>query len=455
MSNAVGSDHTPIVSEQQLADHLAAGCKPAVQFRIGTEHEKFVVARATHAAAPYDGPSGIAAVLAGLQGDGAPIVDAGRIVGVIQRDGAAISLEPAGQLELSGAPLETLHDTHAELHAHLAAVRSACEPLGLRCAPLGFHPHLARAALPWMPKQRYGIMQRYMPRVGTRGLDMMQRTCTVQVNLDFASESDMARKMRVSLALQPVATALFANSPFAEGRPTGLLSTRAHTWLDTDEDRCGAPALFLSRSFGFERYVSWLLDNVPMYFVRRGDRYADATGWTFRDFMRRRIPHLEGETPTLGDFADHLTTVFTEVRLKRYLEMRGADAGSPAMMVALSAFWTGLLYDPTALSEAETLAAAIDRGVLLTLRRDVPRFGLGASVDGRPLRAFAADALAIAHRGLRARARRDAAGRDESVYLAPLDEIVAGAPTQAEHWLARYRDAWAGDATRIYDEAEI
>ncbi len=312
-----------------------------------------------------------------------------------------------------------------------------------------------RAALPWMPKQRYGIMQRYMPRVGTRGLDMMQRTCTVQVNLDFASESDMARKMRVSLALQPVATALFANSPFAEGRPTGLLSTRAHTWLDTDEDRCGAPALFLSRSFGFERYVSWLLDNVPMYFVRRGDRYADATGWTFRDFMRRRIPHLEGETPTLGDFADHLTTVFTEVRLKRYLEMRGADAGSPAMMVALSAFWTGLLYDPTALSEAETLAAAIDRGTLLTLRRDVPRFGLGASVDGRPLRAFAADALAIAHRGLRARARRDAAGRDESVYLAPLDEIVAGAPTQAEHWLARYRDAWAGDATRIYDEAEI
>ncbi|MBR8234368.1 glutamate--cysteine ligase [Burkholderia sp. AU42008] len=455
MSNAVGSDNTPIVSEQQLVDHLAAGCKPAAQFRIGTEHEKFVVSRATHAAARYEGPSGIAEVLARLRGDGTPIVDAGHTVGVIQRDGAAISLEPAGQLELSGAPLDTLHDTHAELHAHLAAARAACDPLGLRCVPLGFHPHLSRDALPWMPKQRYAIMRRYMPRVGTRGLDMMQRTCTVQVNLDFASESDMARKLRASLALQPIATALFANSPFVDGRPSGLLSTRADTWLDTDADRCGVPALFLSRSFGFERYVSWLLDNVPMYFVRRGDRYADATGHTFRDFLRRRIPHLEGEMPTLGDFADHLTTVFTEVRLKRYLEMRGADAGSPAMMVALSALWTGLLYDPAALSEAATLAAEIDRGTLLVLRRDVPRTGLDTPAGGRSLRAMAADALAIAHRGLRARARKDAAGRDESMYLAPLDDIVAGAPTQAEHWLARYRDAWAGDATRIHDEAAI
>lgn len=455
MSNPGDADATPITSLRQLAEHIAAGCKPHEMFRIGTEHEKFAFRRDDFRTPPYE-PDGIRATLETLlESGGRAITDRGNPIGIALGAGASVSLEPAGQLELSGGPLETLHGTRAELDTHLAQVRAAGERLGLGFAPLGFHPTQTRAEMPWMPKGRYAIMRRYMPLVGTLGLDMMQRTCTVQVNLDYASETDMARKLRLSLALQPLATALFANSPFREGRPTGLLSTRAQAWTDTDNDRSGIPAVMFEAGFGFERYVEWLVDDVPMYFVYRDGTYIDVAGRSFRDFMERRIPELENETATIGDFADHMTTAFTDVRLKRFLEMRGADAGSPAMMVALSAFWVGLLYDDAALTAAESLIAGAGRAEILALRRDVPRLGLATPWRGGTLRDLAAAAVAVARDGLRARARRNDAGEDETIHLAPVEEIAAGAPTQAERWLERLAGAWAGDVRHVFTEAAI
>jgi glutamate--cysteine ligase len=456
MSNPGEADATAITSVTQLAEYVAAGCKPRSAFRIGTEHEKFGFRRADLEPLPYE-PDGIRALLETLavEEGGEPILDAGNLIGLKLRGGASISLEPAGQLELSGAPLETLHETVAELDAHLAAVRRAGAAIGAGFAPLGFHPTARRDAMPWMPKGRYAIMRRYMPTVGSFGLDMMTRTCTVQVNLDFASEADMRRKLRVSLALQPLATALFANSPFTEGRPNGFLSYRAQVWTDTDNQRSGIPAVMFEDDFGFERYVQWVIDDVPMYFVHRDGRYIDVAGRSFRAFMNGDVPELAGVTATVGDFADHLTTVFTDVRLKRFLEMRGADAGSPAMMVAQSAFWVGLLYDDAALAAAEALVAGQDWEATVALRNAVPERGLDAAWNGTTLRALAAEAVGIAGQGLRARARRDAAGRDEADYLAPLQGILGGGPTQAEYWLSRYRGDWNGDVTPIFAEASI
>jgi glutamate--cysteine ligase len=453
MSNPGDADATPITSVRQLADHIAAGIKPREKFTIGTEHEKFGFFRASLLPPPY-APGGIRALLAAMAHDGwAPILDSGNPIG-LKRGGASVSLEPAGQLELSGGTLATLHDTAAELEAHFAHVRAAAEPLGLGFAPLGFHPTAARADMPWMPKGRYAIMRRYMPLVGTLGLDMMTRTCTVQVNLDYASEADMARKLRVSLALQPLATALFANSPFQEGRPSGFLSTRANVWTDTDNDRSGIPPVFFAEDFGFERYVDWLLD-VPMYFVYRNDNYIDLAGRSFRDFIAGRLAETGAGTATVGDFADHMTTAFTDARLKRYLEMRGADAGTPAMMLAQSALWVGLLYDDAALAAAEALVRERPWEEYRALRAAVPRTALGTPWQGGTLRDLARRALAIATDGLRSRARRDASGRDETIYLAPLHDLAAGAPTQAERWLERFHGPWAGDATRIFAEAMI
>ena len=310
-------------------------------------------------------------------------------------------------------------------------------------APLGFHPLARRADMPWMPKGRYAIMRRYMQKVGSLGLDMMTRTCTVQVNLDYASEADMVRKLRVALLLQPLATALFANSPFTEGRPNGFLSYRAHVWTDTDNDRSGMPAVMFEDGFGFERYAEWLVDQVPMYFVYRDGTYIDVAGSRFRDFMDGRLPALAGTQATVGDFADHMTTVFTDVRLKQFLEMRGADAGRPDMMLAQSALWVGLLYDDSALAAADSLLRGAGWKDAVTMRPSVPRQGLAAKVPfrGGDLRDLARDVVAIAVDGLRSRARRDPKGWDEFVFLAPLQAIADGAPTQAEHWLARLRRA--------------
>jgi glutamate--cysteine ligase len=459
MSNPGDADATPITSLKQLADHIAAGCKPPEQFRIGTEHEKFGFRLGDLAPPPYlpaDGqPGSIRDLLAGLaQFDGTPIDDNGNTIGLKQGD-AAISLEPAGQLELSGAPLATLHDTKAELETHYDQVRSVSRDLHMGFAPLGFHPIATREQMPWMPKGRYAIMRRYMPKVGTHGLDMMTRTCTVQVNLDYASESDMLRKLRVSLLLQPLATALFANSPFTEGRPNGFLSYRALCWTDTDNDRSGIPKVMFEPGFGFERYAQWLVDDVPMYFVYRNNSYIDVAGSSFRDFMAGRLHNVAGAVATVGDFADHLTTVFTDVRIKRFLEMRGSDAGSAEMMVAQSAFWVGLLYDDAALTAAEALLRDATWEDAVALRAAVPREGLAAAWRGGGLRDLARDAVAIARDGLRTRARRNAAGEDESIYVAPLEAIVAGEPTQAEHWLARFHQAWQGEAQRIFAESAI
>ncbi len=464
MSNPGDADHTPIASAQQLADHIAAGCKPPAEYRIGTEHEKFGFQDPALLPPPYE-PRGIHDLLTGLAAaDPAGwegIVEAGNPIGLKglgPNRGASVSLEPAGQFELSGAPLATLHDTAAEFDAHFAAVRAVAGPLGIGFAPLGFHPTLRRDGMPWMPKGRYAIMRRYMPLVGQYGLDMMLRTCTVQVNLDYSSEADMARKLRVALALQPVATALFANSPFIEGQPSGLLSSRARVWTDVDNARSGMPALMFEEGFGFERYVEWLLD-VPMYFVERGGAYQDVAGQSFRAYMAGGLHDIIRGPATLGDFSDHMTTAFTDVRVKRFLEMRGADAGRPDMMVAQSAFWVGLLYDEAALAAADALVRRQPWAAYQQLRAEVPRLALDAPWPGGPpgssARDLARDALSIAMDGLRARACLDAGGQDETRHLAPLLALVEGGPTQAEVWLQRFHGVWAGDVTRIFHEAAI
>jgi len=447
MSNPGEADLTPITSVRQLAEWFAAGSRPRSAWKVGTEHEKFGFRRADLAPPPYE-PDGIRALLEALQARGwTPILDGGNPIG-LKRGDASISLEPGGQLELSGAIFADLHATQQELTTHIREVHEAAGPLDLGFAPLGFHPLARREDMPWMPKGRYAIMRRYMPRVGKLGLDMMLRTCTVQANLDYGDEADMVEKLRVSLALQPVATALFANSPFTEGRPNGFRSFRAQVWTDTDPDRTGIPAVVFEEGFGFERFSEWLLD-VPMYFVMREGRWLDAAGASFRAFLDGRLNILPGERATMGDFADHVTTAFTDVRLKRFLEMRGADAGSPAMLQALPALWVGLLYDDA----AQKAAAALTRGwtveEIRALRADVPRQALSATIRGRSVRDLARDMVAIARDGLRAR------GLGEDVYLAPLDEIVASGLTQADRLLQLYERAWHGDAGRALTGAEI
>lgn len=456
MSNPGEGDATPITSVRQLADYIAVGCKPADRHTIGTEHEKFGFRLADLSTPEYE-PNGIRAILESMADAGgwSRILDRGNPIGLTGRGSASISLEPAGQLELSGGLLGDLHGTHDEIVQHYAEVHAAADPLAIGFAPLGFHPLNRREDMPWMPKGRYAIMKAYMPKVGAYGLDMMTRTCTVQVNLDYADEADMVAKLRVSLALQPLATALFANSPFAEGRPNGLMSQRAMAWTDTDNARSGIPAVMFENGFGFERYAQWLVDNVPMYFAYRNGKYIDLAGRSFRSFMNGTLGNTEVGEATIGDFADHMTTVFTDVRLKRFLEMRGSDAGSLEMMVAQSALWVGLLYDPAALEAASKLVAARPWTEFAALRPLVPRTGINTPWQGGTLRDLARDVVAIATQGLKARARRRADGADESIYLAPLAAIAEGAPTQAEHWLARYHGAWQGDASKILAEAAI
>ncbi len=445
MSNPGEADLTPITSRQQLAAWFAAGSKPRDAWRIGTEHEKFGFRRSDLAAPPYE-PGGIRAMLEGIAGKGwEPILDNGNPIG-LKKGAASVSLEPGGQFELSGAPMADLHQTRVELAAHLREVHEVAGPLGLGFAPLGFHPVATREQMPWMPKGRYAIMRNYMPRVGGMGLDMMLRTCTVQVNLDFGDEADMVEKLRVSLALQPLATALFANSPFREGKPSGLLSLRAKAWTDTDPDRTGIPAAVFEDGFGFERFADYVLD-VPMYFIMRDGKYIDAAGIPFRAFMQGKA--LDGHRATMGDFADHVTTVFTDVRLKRFLEMRGADAGNVGMLMAKPALWTGLLYDAAAQKAAAALIRDWSVAELRALRMEVPVRALAATIRGRTLRDISRDVVAIARDGLKAR------GLGEEVYLAPLEEIAASGVTQAERWLQRYETAWHGDVTRIFAEAEV
>ena len=448
MSNPGEADPTPITSMRQLAEWFAAGSKPRGTWRVGTEHEKFGFRRGDLLPPDYE-HQGIRALLEGmLQFGWEAIPDNGNPIGLKGLGGASVSLEPGGQLELSGAPVADLHATQQELAEHFRQVHQVAGPLGLGFAPLGFHPLARREEMPWMPKGRYAIMRRYMPTVGRLGLDMMLRTCTVQANLDYGTEADMVEKLRVSLALQPLATALFANSPFTEGRPNGFLSMRGQVWTDTDPARTGIPAVVFEQGFGFERFCEWLLD-VPMYFVMREGKWLDAAGASFRDFMAGRLPVLPGERATMGDFADHATTAFTDVRLKRFLEMRGADAGSPAMIVAKPALWVGLLYDDAAQKAAAALTRDWTLEEMRALRLAAPRLALATPFRGHTLREVAREVLAIARDGLRAR------GLGEEVYLAPLDEIVASGMTQADRWLQRVERQWGGDARPMLAAAEV
>jgi glutamate--cysteine ligase len=447
-------DMTPIETREDLIAWFEAGNKPKSQFRIGTEHEKFVFTLEGHRPVSYGGRRGIRALLDGMQHllGWEPIIEEGNVIGLFDvTGGGAISLEPGGQFELSGAPLETVHQTCSELMAHLAQVKEIARPLGIGFLGLGMTPNWSRAEIPLMPKGRYRIMTAYMPKVGQHGLDMMYRTCTVQTNLDYSCESDMVKKLRVSLALQPVATALFANSPFTEGRPNGFLSFRSEIWRDTDPDRTGMLPWAFEPGMGFERYVDYALD-VPMYFVKRGQHYIDVAGRPFRDLMAGKLPGMPGERATLSDWANHISTIFPEVRLKRYLEMRGADGGPWRRLPALPAYWAGILYDESALDAAWELVKNWTAAERQKLRDDVPKLGFAATIAGHAVLHLAKTTLDLAETGLARRRRLDPAGHDESRYLRPIQDYVARGITPAEELLGRFRGAWEGSVDPVFKE---
>ncbi len=448
------ADASPVINDrQQLVDWLAEGGKPRERWRIGTEHEKFGFTWDDLRPLPYEGERSVRAVLEGLrdrygwQG----VYEGDTLIALEHAGGANITLEPAGQLELSGAQLEHLHQTCCEVNAHLEQVKTIADPLGIGFLGMGFQPKWSRADMPWMPKGRYAIMRRYMPTRGDLGLDMMTRTCTVQVNLDFADEADMVRKFRVALALQPVATALFADSPFTEGRPNGFMSFRSQIWTDTDPDRTGMLDFVFEDGFSFERYADYLLD-VPMYFVYRDGKYIDAAGQSFRDFLAGRLPALPGERPTIKDWADHATTAFPEVRLKRYLEMRGADGGPWGRLCALPAFWVGLLYDDTALDAAWDLVKDFSMTERHALRDTVPRLALKTPFRNGTVLDLAQQAVAIAAGGLARRDYRNRHGADERIYLQPLIEFLDAGLSPAEQKLALYHGEWNGSVDPLFRE---
>jgi glutamate--cysteine ligase len=448
-------DANAVESRDALVSWLEAGCKPAASFRVGTEHEKIPFYRADLTPVPYDGARGIRALLEGMQTrlGWEAILDGDNLIGLFDAaGGGAISLEPGGQFELSGAPLETVHQTAAEIDAHLRQAGEVAAPLGIGFLALGMSPKWTLAQTPVMPKSRYQIMARYMPKVGTRGLDMMFRTATVQANLDFSDEADMVKKLRVGLALQPLLTALFANSPFTEGKLNGFLSARSEIWRHTDNNRAGMLPFAFDPGMGFERYVDYALD-VPMYFVKRGARYHDVAGASFRDLLAGRLEALPGERATISDWANHLSTIFPEVRLKRYLEMRGADVGPAARICALSALMVGLYYDPGALDAVFDLVKNWSAAERQQLRDDVPKMALDARIAGRSLTEVGREILAIARLGLTRRARRDESGRSEAIYLDPLDAFIETGRVAAQDWVARFEGAWRETVDPAFTQA--
>lgn len=444
----------PIEHRDQLAGYIASGEKPKVDWRIGTEHEKFGYCKPEKLPLPYDGACSIKAMLTGLvdRFGWTPVMEQDKIIGC-ERDGANVSLEPGGQLELSGAPLETIHQTCDEVNSHLAEVKSVADQIGAGFIGLGAAPIWSEYQMPMMPKGRYALMTPYMRTVGTLGTQMMYRTCTVQVNLDFGSEADMVQKMRVALALQPVATALFANSPFLDGKPNGMKSWRAHIWQNLDAARTGMLPFAFEDGFGYEAWVDYVLD-VPMYFVYRDGQYIDALGQSFRDFMQGRLPALPGEVPTLSDWADHMTTVFPEARVKKFIEMRGADGGPWRRLCALPALWVGLLYDQTSLDAATDLIKGWDADTREGLRRAAGKDALAGEYNGVKLHDISREVLDIAHAGLAARACPGAGGliADETHFLNALRESVDTGKVQADEMLEKYHGEWQGDLSRIYSE---
>ncbi len=442
--------NVPLESKQQLIDYIATGCKPKSMWKVGTEHEKFGFHRHNLQPLHYDEPGGIRDILQQLaeHHQWQPVYEQDNII-ALTRNGCSITLEPGGQLELSGAPLSDVHQTCAETNQHLKELKSVAEPLDSAFLGMGFQPTARRDDIQFMPKERYKIMSAYMPKVGSLGLDMMKRTCTIQANLDFSSEADMVKKFRVSLALQPLATALFANSPFTDGKANGFLSYRSHIWTDTDPDRCGILPFVFEPNMGFERYVDYMLD-VPMYFVQRNHRYINAAGLSFRDFMAGKLAVLPGEIPTLQDWEDHLTTAFPEVRLKKFLEMRGADGGPWRRICALPALWVGLLYDGSQLNQAADWIADWGIEEHAYLRSQVPKYGLCTPFRDGTVRDLALRMLAMSRAGLEKRAIKTSCGNDESVHLTPLQVIADTGVTPAERKLGKYHGVWQHSLDEIY-----
>ncbi len=451
-----GAQSPTVESRDDLIGWIAAGEKPKAQWRIGTEHEKFVFQTGTLEPVPYAGPAGIQALMQELiRRYGWIAIKENDTIIALKRPhgemGGNISLEPGGQFELSGEPLETLHETAEETEQHLREVLDVGEDLQIGFLGVGFSPKWRLEDVPTMPKQRYQVMTRYMPHVGSRGLDMMYRTATVQVNLDFASEADMVKKLRVSLALQPIATALFASSPFTEGKPNGFQSMRSEVWRDTDRRRTGMLPFVFEPGMSYARYADYALD-VPMYFVYRDGTYIDVAGASFRDFLGGKLKGLEGMRPTVDDWSDHLTTLFPEVRMKRFLEMRGADGGRWQSITALPAFWTGLLYDEAALDQAWHVVKDWTAEEREALRDDVPRGGLRTVFRKTTVREMARQVLRISRVGLKNRRRINDKNQDETIYLAPLDAIAGNGRTVADELLARYSGPWNGNIDQIFEE---
>ena len=452
MSAPTKSAGATLRDKRQLVEYMEGGAKPPEDWRIGTEHEKFVFRLDDLRRLPYEGDVGIRAVLEGMTRFGwQRVEECGNVIALTDGDGCNISLEPGGQFELSGAPLRTVHETCREVNQHLDQVKQVGEELGIGFLGLGFDPKWVRADIHWMPKGRYKIMRDYMPKKGKLGLDMMLRTCTVQVNLDFESEAAMVKKLRVSFALQPIATALFANSPFTEGKPNGYLSYRSHIWTDTDPDRSGMLPLVFDEVMGYERWVDYVLD-VPMYFVYRDGTYHDVSGRSFRDFMAGKLQGFEGQFPTMSDWEDHMTTPFPEVRLKRYMEMRGADGGPWRRLCALPALWVGLLYDGEALDAAWDMVKDWSHEEREFLRNEVPRSALKTPFRGGTVQDLAIQILKIARTGLKNRAVLDEFGDDETHFLSALDEIAESGITPAERALEAYRDRWGESVDPLFRE---
>ncbi len=441
-----------IQSKAELVERLSSGCKPKSDWRIGTEHEKFGFLKDGLRPVPYEGRASVRTMLEGLRDrfDWAPITEKGVLIG-LKKNGASVSLEPGGQFELSGAPLEHIHQTCSEVGSHLKEVREIADEIGVAFLGLGFSPVWSLDETPMMPKGRYKIMRDYMQKVGRLGRQMMFRSCTVQVNLDFSSEADMVQKMRVALALQPLTTALFANSPFAEGRTNGFHSYRAHVWTDTDPDRTGMLPFVFDEGFGFEQYVDYALD-VPMYFARRGGEYVDCSGKSFRKFLTGELDVLPGDTPAIADWDDHLSTLFPEVRLKTFLEMRGADSGPWDSLCAMPAFWVGILYDQTSLDAAWDLVKSWTAEERESLRRCAPVMGLKSPIRSQSLQDIGREALTIARAGLKRRAMTNGAGDDETGFLSMLDRIVETGENPAQVLLAKYHGEWNGDLTNVFKE---
>ncbi len=452
MSDNSAGAPPPIENFAELVAYIASGEKPRDRWRIGTEHEKFAYRRGDLGRLDYEGPQGIRTMLEGLQRFGwQPVYEAGNVI-ALAMDGASITLEPGGQFELSGAPLDNLHQTCAEVHTHLAQVKVVAEEMDVRFMGIGFDPKWRREDVPVMPKGRYKLMLDYMPTRGNLGPDMMLRSCTVQVNLDYGSEADMVQKFRIGLALQPLTTALFANSPFTEGRPNDFLSFRSQIWTDTDPDRTGMLPFVFDAGMSYEAYAKYALD-VPMYFVYRNGEYLDATGQSFRDFMAGKLPALPGEKPNMQDWEDHLTTLFPEVRMKKFLEMRGADGGPWASLCAMPALWVGLLYNQGAQEAAWDLVKNFSTEEMARQRAEVPRLGLATPLDqGGTLLDLAGRVLDVAMDGLRARQRPGAVTADETEYLGTLHETVASGRTPAEVLLERYNGVWGKSVDPIFTE---